>query len=331
MVSRSVTKLVAALAMVAGLIAAALNISHQPHLVSSAGGVFHTAAGLGNLAVQCAILPGMMMLGVALRTKRERRLRLALWGVALVAATFATTTTFHPVAQEHIALAAGAVLAGAYFAESWHRRRRSVKCCPDCAEQVRAAASICRYCDHLFNLPTSAAGLARHPRAHNLLAVHPAALDRHRRLVDALYVTGESAFAGQLAACIGGAEDIRLVHAAMLAAGEHPGAAAVNELARVYERGGAPFVGLTANSQERFDLQLDEMLAPHRRRAVWTRRAVRLGLAVADPILMPLDLGRRTALTLDRLIPHARAAMARAARNRADPGPDGTGSPPAAS
>jgi hypothetical protein len=282
-----------------------LNISHQPHLVSSAGGVFHTAAGLGNLAVQCAILPGMMMLGVALRTKRGHRLRLALWGVALVAATFATAT-LHPVGQEHIALAAGAVLAGAYLAESWHRRRRSVKCCPDCAEQVRAAASVCRYCDHLFNLPTSAAGLGRHPRAQAVLAVHPAAVDRHRRLVDALYVTGESAFAGQLAACVG-AEDIRLVHAAMLAAGEHPGAAAVDELARVYERGGAPFVGLTANSQERFDFQLDEMLAPHRRRAVWTRRAARLGLAVADPILLPLDLGRPTALTLDRLIPHAQA------------------------
>jgi hypothetical protein len=41
---------------------------------------------------------------------------------------------------------------GSFLSELLARRpKRAIKTCPDCAETVRGAASICRFCGHRFN------------------------------------------------------------------------------------------------------------------------------------------------------------------------------------
>lgn len=49
-----------------------------------------------------------------------------------------------------VGLSVGIFAAAAYYLQVRERAAKSVKTCPDCAEQVKVAAKVCRYCRYRF-------------------------------------------------------------------------------------------------------------------------------------------------------------------------------------
>jgi hypothetical protein len=134
------TKAVSFLASLAAVVAAALTadkfLSHHPDAVQ--------ISGWGAIGI---------ILGIGISLISEP-------GDGLYVGILALTTTFG-LSMMHLNLhtellgskfaffAGLAVSMGALYAYRQHRK--SIKCCPDCAESVKAHANVCRHCHYRFS------------------------------------------------------------------------------------------------------------------------------------------------------------------------------------
>jgi hypothetical protein len=138
--------------------------------------------------------------------------RISAWALAAVILTMSTLLIDDAALRGAVDLVLAVAFISCYAASARHRRRAMLKTCPDCAELVKVAARVCRYCGFRFNAATSPGAPLSGSTARELLAVSPVVLKAHREVVENLRYSGHFSEADWLAAC-NGIEDVRAVNA----------------------------------------------------------------------------------------------------------------------